>query len=408
MKILYFHQHFGTPSGSSGSRSYEFAMRLVKKGHRVTMVCGSMMHSTTGLNGPFVRGRRRGVVDGIDVVEFDLPYANRQSFIKRTWQFVQYAARSTKIALCDDYDLLFATSTPLTAGIPGILARIFRRKPFIFEVRDLWPELPREMGVIKNPMVLRLMDWLEWISYHTASGLIGLSPGIVDGIARRGIARDRIAMIPNGCDLNIFDHESLQRKRPDFASDADLLATFTGSHGLANGLDAVLDAAHVLKNRKRNDIKFLFIGDGMLKPRLEERAKVEGLTNCHFMAPVPKRQLAEIQKSADVGLMILANVPAFYYGTSPNKFFDYIATGLPVLNNYPGWLADLIKENGCGMAVPPDDPEAFVDALIELAEHKDSLRAMGDNAGALAKREFNRNKLADDFIKFIETVYAGA
>jgi glycosyltransferase involved in cell wall biosynthesis len=403
MKILYFHQHFGTPSGSSGSRSYEFARRLVKKGHAVTVVCGSMAHCNTGLTGLFVGGMRCGEVDGIDVIEFALPYSNRQSFIKRTWQFLKYAVKSTRIALCADYDLLFATSTPLTAGIPGIFAKIIRGKPFVFEVRDLWPELPKKMGVIKNSFILCAMDWLEWISYHTASGCIGLSPGIVEGIMRRGIPKDRIRMIPNGCDLDIFDDKTLESKRPQFAMEMDLLATFTGAHGIANGLDAILDAAGVLKKRNRNDIKILFIGDGMLKPHLEKRAKNEGLDNCFFMDPIPKSQLAEIQKSADVGLMILANVPAFYFGTSPNKFFDYIATGLPVLNNYPGWLAELIMKNNCGLAIPPCDPEAFTDALIYMAEHRDKLREMGINAKVLAEREFDRNKLADTFINFLES-----
>jgi glycosyltransferase involved in cell wall biosynthesis len=402
MRVLYFHQHFGTPSGSGGTRSYEFARRLVSKGHSITMVCGSMAQSNTGLTESFAGGMRSGAVDGIDVIEFNLPYANKHSFLRRALQFFKYAIRSTKVALCADYDLVFATSTPLTAGIPGIVAKIFRRKPFIFEVRDLWPELPREMGVIKNPIVLLLMNWLEWISYHAASGCIGLSPGIVEGIMRRGIPQDRIRMIPNGCDHYIFGDEGVMKKRPPFALETDLLATFTGAHGIANGLDAVLDAVAVLKNKNRNDIKILFIGDGMLKPHLMKRAIQEKLDNCFFMEPVPKNQLAELQKGVDVGLMILANVPAFYYGTSPNKFFDYISTGLPVLNNYPGWLADLINENNCGIAVPPDNPEAFADALIYMAEHKEILREMGINAKNLALREFNRNKLADDFINFLE------
>ena len=405
MRILYFHQHFGTPAGSSGSRSYEFARRLVAKGHSVVMVCGSMANCTTGLTGPFTNGVRKGKVDGIEVIEFNLPYANRQSFVTRSWQFLKYAVRSSIIALTAEYDLVFATSTPLTAGIPGILARLVRGKCFVFEVRDLWPELPREMGVIKNRLILRLMDWLEWLSYRTASGCIGLSPGIVKGIVRRGVQPARVAMIPNGCDFEIFGDESIEKKRPSFAADTDLLATFTGAHGLANGLDAVLDAAVVLQERKRNDIKFLFIGDGMLKPHLEKRVQDESLTNCHFMAPVPKKVLASIQKGADVGLMILANVPAFYYGTSPNKFFDYIATGLPVLNNYPGWLADLIKENNCGITVTPDNPEVFADALIYTAEHKEELRGMGTNARTLAERDFNRGKLASDFILFLERMH---
>lgn len=390
------------PSGSGGTRSYEFARRLVNKGHAVTMICGSVAHGNTGLQGAFTHGSRQGMVEGINVIEFDLPYANRQSFLKRTWQFVKFAFKSSLIALRFEYDVVFATSTPLTAGIPGIIAKIFRRKPFVFEVRDLWPELPKAMGVIRNPVVLMMMGWLEWISYHAASGCIGLSPGIVEGIVRRGVPLNKIRMIPNGCDFDIFDDENIKKERPEFVSATDLLATFTGAHGLANGLDAVLDAAAVLKKKNRNDIKILFIGDGMLKPHLEKRAKDEKLDNCFFLNPVPKRQLASLQKGADVGLMILANVPAFYYGTSPNKFFDYIATGLPVLNNYPGWLAELIKSNNCGIAVAPDDPEAFAEALIYMAEHRQELKAMASNAKALAYREFGRDKLADEFIAFLE------
>lgn len=250
MKVLYLHQHFVTPAGSGGTRSYAFARRLVSKGHQVTVVCGSVANCTTGLSSSFAGGMRRGNVDGIEILEFDLPYENRQSFIKRTCQFLKYAIKSTKIALFEEYDLLFATSTPLTAGIPGVIAKIFRRKPFVFEVRDLWPELPKAMGVITNPVVLSLMGWLEWVSYHAASGCIGLSPGIVDGIARRGIPLNKIRMIPNGCDFDIFDNENVKKERPDFISDTDLLATFTGAHGLANGLDAVLDAAAVLKKKE--------------------------------------------------------------------------------------------------------------------------------------------------------------
>jgi len=403
MKILYFHQYFGIPAGSGGTRSYKFARHLVNKGHEVVMVCGSKSHGNTGLSGSFTKGVRRGKVDGIMVIEFDLAYASKDSFVKRTSKYLSYAIKSLNIALQGQYDLVFATSTPLTAGIPGIGAKIIRGKPFVFEVRDLWPELPREMGVIKNPVVLRLMDWLEWISYHAASGCIGLSPGIVEGIMRRGIPPDSITMVPNGCDFDIFDDKAIVRKRPEFASDTDLLATFTGAHGLANGLDAVLDAARVLKKKNRSDIKILFIGDGMLKPRLQKRAQEEFLNNCFFMDLIPKQQLASFQKGADVGLMILANVPAFYYGTSPNKFFDYIATGLPVLNNYPGWLADLITENNCGIVVPPDNPEAFADALVYMADHKDKLKEMSSNAKSLAKREFDRSKLADDFTEFVES-----
>ena len=295
-----------------------------------------------------------------------------------------------------DWALIFATSTPLTAGIPGIAARVFRQKPFVFEVRDLWPELPREMGVIRNPLVLGAMDLLEWLSYHCAKGCIGLSPGIVDGIKRRGIASENVIMIPNGCDLELFRTKESGRTGKEFK------AIFTGAHGIANGLDAVLDAAEELKKRGREDIKILFIGDGKLKPALKERAVAESLDNCLFLDPIPKDKMPDLLQQVDAGMMILENVPAFYYGTSPNKFFDYIASGLPVINNYPGWLAGMITENRCGIAVPPEDPEAFANALEYMADHPEEVAEMGKNARILAEGNFDRIQLAERFVDWLE------
>lgn len=400
MKILYFHQHFSTPKGSAGIRSYAMAQSLIRNGHQVTMVCGSFGAGQTGLTQPFNKGVRRGVVDGIDIIEFELPYSNSLSFLKRILIFLSFAFKSIKVALTEQYDIVFATTTPLTAGIPGIFAKWLRRKPFVFEVRDLWPELPKAMGVIKNPVVLWMMSVLEWTSYHSADRLVGLSPGIVDGIIKRGIAPEKVASIPNGCDLDIFasDH---QLWRPEGVEEADLMAIFTGTHGLANGLNAVLDVAVELKDRQRTDIKLVLVGDGMQKKALMERAEKLQLDNVVFHDPVNKAKLAGLMASADIGLQILANVPAFYYGTSPNKFFDYISAGLPVLNNYPGWLAELITKEQCGFAVPPENPKAFADALEQAADQREQLNQMGKNGQQVAKEQFNRSILSQKFSDWV-------
>lgn len=402
MRILYFHQYFATPDGNVGTRSYEMARRLVAQGHQVTMVCGGSSSGDNGLSGNFVKGRRKGIVDGIEVIELDLPYSSRYGLIKRSLVFFRFAFRSIGVAMTHNYDLLFATSTPLTVGLPGIAASILRRKPFVFEVRDLWPELPREMGVVTNPVVLKAMDVLEWSSYHAATRCIGLSPGIVSGITRRGINAGKVTMIPNGCDLDLFHPEIGESIRPEGVAPEDFMAVFSGSHGIANGLDAVLAAAAELKRRGRTDIKLVMVGNGQLKPSLMKKAEAQGLDNCIFLAPISKKKLTSLQRGADAGLMILANVPAFYYGTSPNKFFDYISTGLPVLNNYPGWLAELIQQNHCGVAVPPENPQAFADALEYLKDHPAVRTEMGKNARILAEREFSREELAGRFVKWLE------
>jgi glycosyltransferase involved in cell wall biosynthesis len=401
VRILYFHQHFSTPEGSAGTRSYEMARALVAAGHKVTMVCGSYGVGKTGLTVPFQGGKRRGLAHGIEVVEFELHYSNRQGFFRRTLAFLKYAFRSTCLAMTEPCDLVFATTTPLTAGIPGILARWLRGTRFVFEVRDLWPELPREMGVIKNPIVLTLMDWLEFISYRSAHRLIGLSPGIVAGITRRGVAEARVALIPNGCDLSLFGAKA-SPWRPEGVRATDLLAVYAGTHGVANGLDAVIDAAQVLKNRGRDDVKIVLVGDGKLKEALIARAAREHLDNVIFCPPVNKSRLSDLLASAGVGMQLLANVPAFYYGTSPNKFFDYLASGIPTLINYPGWLAKIVKDRQCGFAIPPDDVEAFADVLAYAADHRDTLEEMGKRGLELARTEFDRAMLAGRFVTWLQ------
>jgi glycosyltransferase involved in cell wall biosynthesis len=401
MHILYFHQHFSTPSGATGTRSYEMAKTLLSLGHSVTMVCGSYNVGATGLDNKFINGRREGDVEGIHVIEFDLSYSNTDGFATRSWQFVKFAYQSVKIALKSDYDLLFATSTPLTASIPGIFAKIFRKKKFVFEVRDLGPELPKAMGVISNPIILFGMSVLEKLSYAQADACIGLSPGIVEGIKRRSRKDLPVTLVPNGCDISLFENKTETFKMPFELKEGQVVACFTGAHGLANGLDNILDAAQQLKTRGDDKVVILFVGEGGVKASLMERVKQQQLDNCIFLNAMPKHQLVDLLNACDIGLMPLANVPAFYYGTSPNKFFDYISCGLPVLNNYPGWLADMIDEYGCGTAVAPDNQVALADALQYMASNKETLLEMGRKGKQLAKDRFNREDLSVQFAKFL-------
>lgn len=403
MKVIYFAEHFTTPKLGGAVRPYQMAERLIAHGHQVTMVCGGD-HKMFDLPETRRKNIYRGDVDGIDVIQISLPYSNNDSVAKRAITFLKFARTAMGIALREDYDLLFATSTPLTDGLPGIVAKWFRRKKFVFEVRDLWPELPKALGM-KNPLLLWGMSVMEKRSYHAADACIGLSPGICEGINRRSQKGKPIAMVPNGCDLDLFFP---REDKPDVipgVKPTDTVAVFTGAHGIANGLDAVLDMAAVLKSRQRDDIKIVFVGEGKTKKGLVERAEKERLDNCIFLGHMPKKELNDVMARADIGLMVLANVPAFYYGTSPNKFFDYIASGLPIVNNYPGWLADMINENKCGIAVVPEKPGLFADALETLAANPEMRKEYGKNGRVLAERKYARDLLGSQFVDFLEKTF---
>jgi glycosyltransferase involved in cell wall biosynthesis len=233
--------------------------------------------------------------------------------------------------------------------------------------------------------------------------LIALADGIADGIAARGVSTKSITVISNGCDLDIFEDGS-EAKRPPGVDAADLLVIYAGTHGIANGLDAVLDGAAELKRRDRKDIKLVMVGSGRCKRDLIARATSENLDNVLFLDPLRKNELAQLMRSADIGMQILDNIPAFYRGTSPNKFFDYIAAGLPVLNNYPGWLADMIEDSKCGFAIAPGDPTSFADVLERASADRASLKRMGTAARALAESRFDRRHLAKQFSRCLTGV----
>jgi glycosyltransferase involved in cell wall biosynthesis len=403
MRILYAHQYFSGRGGALGDRSYAFAHALRARGHDVSVVCASSTRSVSGLSDPFVGGKREGMVEGLHVIEFDLAYSNADGIAARAWKFIRYALNSMMVAATRPYDLVFATSTPLSASLPGIAAKLLRGRPFVFEVRDLWPEIPVAMGMT-NPVLVAGMGALEWVSYKMADRCVALAPGIADGIARHGIAREKIAMIPNGSDFELFG--AAPAKRPPGVKDGEFCAIFAGAHGKANGLDAVIDAARELKRRGRTDIKLVLIGEGSEKPRLQQITAAEGLDAMLFQDPVSRKAVTSLLKGADLGLQILADIPAFYHGTSPNKFFDYLAAGLPVLINYPGWLAGLIGEQDAGFVVPPRNPVAFVDALEAAAADKESRARKGANASALGRAQFDRANAAPAFVAWLEAAAA--
>ncbi|HPG41410.1 MAG TPA: glycosyltransferase family 4 protein [bacterium] len=403
MHIVYIHQYFSTPEGGSGIRSYEWAIKLVAAGHKVTMISSAKSNTKMDQRLLYQKGKREIIIDGITVKLIKAPYSNNMNLWQRTIAFFRFAFGTYSRILESRPDLIFATSTPLTVGLPAKSAAKKLKVPFVFEVRDLWPELIFALGAMKNPLARWFLINMEHSIYRAAQHIIALAPGIKDGIKRAGYPEEQISIIPNCSDLDLFMPKPTGAPEPNYGKPGDVRFVFTGAHGRANGLDAVLDGIAELKKRHKHGMHFIFIGTGSQKERLVKRSVDEGLTDyITWVDRVVKTELAELLPRFDVGMMILANIPEFYYGTSPNKFFDYISSGIPVLNNYPGWLADMITANKCGLVCKPDDPVEFADTVEKFCADKQMREAMGLASRKLAEKEFSRDRLGDEFVHVLE------
>ena len=395
LRVLYLHQHFSTPGGSTATRSHAMARALAQRGHRVTMACGQYAGADAGVTGSFRRGRREGIVNGFRVLQFAVPYDNAMRLPARAASFLRFAARATVLARAEAWDVVIASSTPLTVALPALAGRA----PFIFEIRDPWPELPRALGGVPGP-VLAAMERLAGAACRRAAAVVALSDGMAHTARARGAGR--VAVIPNGADLDLFGPQVLPA-RPDAASD-EVLAVYAGAHGRANGLDVALDAAALLRGAR---LRIILVGDGAEKPRLMTRAAAEGLANVTFLPAMPKHELAALLAGCQIGLFLLAPIPAFAELTAPNKLMDFLAAGLPVVANVPGQAARCLADGPCGIAVPPGDAAALAAGLRDLAAAPARRAAMGLAARAQAVRRWDRRLQASAFCDLLETVGRG-
>ena len=407
LRILYLHQHFSLPSGSTATRSHAMARALAARGHAVTMVCGGYRGAVTGLDGPFRWGRREGQVGGFRVVEFAIPYANTQGLAARAGAFLRFAARAVPEALASGVDLVIASSTPLTVALPALAAARLRGVPFLFEIRDPWPEAPRALTQGRQGVALRtsfaLLDRLADAACRRASAVVALTPGMAETALAHGADPAHVHVVPNGCDLDLFGPH-ITPWRPEAAQAWECLAVYAGTHGPANGLGLLLDAAAVLRARGERRVRLVLVGEGAEKPALRRRAAAEGLANVTFLDPMPKRDLAALLAGAQIGLQILAPVPEFAEWAAPNKLMDCIAAGLPVVTNQPGHVARILNQGGCGIAVPPTDAAALADALVALAADPARRAGMGAAARREAVRRWDRRVHAERFCAIAESL----
>jgi glycosyltransferase involved in cell wall biosynthesis len=398
MRIIYLHQYFNTPDVAGSTRSYEIGRRLVAAGHEVEMV--------TSWPEPSARkGWFTTEVAGMRVHWMPVPYSNHMTYRARIGAFVKFATGTARRAMDLEGDVVFATSTPLTIALPAVYAARRKRIPMVFEVRDLWPELPIAMGALKNPVSRWAARWLERFSYANAARVVVLSPGMAAGVVRTGYPEHRMSVVPNASDLELFKRDPARgrafRQTLGIADDK-IVVGYAGTLGRINGVGYLVRVAAALKGDNR--FVFLTVGDGQEREQINELAREYAVLDQNFVmtSKVAKAEMPAVLSAFDVATSLFLPIREME-ANSANKFFDALAAGCCVAINYGGWQAGLLQEVGAGIRLA-NEPEDGAKDLQTLAGDPDRIKTSGLNARRLAEARFSR----DELVAQIETILTEA
>ncbi|HWQ84245.1 MAG TPA: glycosyltransferase family 4 protein, partial [Anaerolineales bacterium] len=372
MHILLIHQAFAALDEPGGTRHHELARGLAARGHRVTVIASQVSYLTGSVA---EQGRSSSVnEEGITILRTYAARAIHRSFVHRMVGFFSFMVSSFWAGLrIRNADLIWGTSPPIFQGLTAFILARLKGVPFLFEVRDLWPAFAVQVGVLRNPLLIRLSEGLERFLYRNADQLMVNSPGFIEHVQTRGARQ--VALIPNGADPRMFDPAA---DGCDFRKAHQLgeqfIALYAGAHGMSNDLEVVLEAAQLLRDSP--GICFVLLGDGKEKPALEERARALQLPNLHFISSIPKTQMPQALAAADACIAILKPIP-LYATVYPNKVFDYMAAGRPVLMAIDGVARQVVEQAGAGIYCPPGSPLQLAQAVRELADDPLRARQMG-------------------------------
>ena len=402
-QVHWVNQFAVAPDQPGGTRHHEMSAALRARGHDVRIVASDLNLTSRRYTRRQGDGDRRAIAEDVLGVPFTWLHAGvyerndwrrALSMVLFAWNVLRHLLRTVHRG-----DVVIGSSPQLLAALAARLAAMLRRAPFILEVRDLWPE--SLTGVSGRRSVLAVgLRLIADLLYRTSSAIIILAEGSRESIVRHGGPPRRIVFIPNGVDLAAFTGpledlpQSLRwvEEHPTFV--------YAGAHGPANGLDKVLDAAAILTERGENEVKLLLVGDGPSKAALQQDATDHELSNVVFHDPIPKELIPSLLRRCAGGLMILKNVELFQYGVSPNKLFDYLASGLPVITNVGGEVARIVTDADAGIVVPPDDPGALAGVLARVTRSD-----VGTGSGLdYVRKHHHRAELADRLARVIEGV----
>ncbi|WP_299230633.1 glycosyltransferase family 4 protein [uncultured Halomonas sp.] len=401
MKVIYLHQYFTTPEMSGGTRSYEMARRMVAAGHEVHMVT-----SYREMNTP-EKSWFKTEESGIHVHWYPVPYSNNMSFLQRIKAFFDFAMAARKKAVKLGGDIIFASSTPLTIALPAVPASRKNKIPLVFEVRDLWPEMPIAVGALQNPLLKFAAHKLELWAYRNSQAVVALSPGMKEGVVRTGFPAEKVAVIPNGCDNVEFQFDASAavrfRKERNWLGSSPLFV-YAGTFGKVNGVDYIIDVAEQLL-KIESEIKILLVGSGAEREKTIQMAKKKKVyeKNVFIEGAMPKSEIPGLLSAATMASNLVIDLPEAR-ANSANKFFDTLASGTPIFINHGGWMHELVKSTGCGLAMWQKSPADVAVELDSKMQDPQWLEKAGRAARQLAEENFDREKLADELIRVLQAV----
>ena len=400
MHVLLIHQAFVSPDDAGGTRHYELARRFVDGGHSFSIVASDLSY----LSGKKCTADERVQdFDGVKVQRAWTYSALHRSFVWRIVSFLSFMVSSVWVALkVKNVDLVIGTSPPIFQAVSAWVISVVKWRPFLLEIRDLWPEFAVDMGVLKNPVLIWLARRLERFLYARANHLLVNSPAYRDYLIGLGIPASKVSFIANGVDPDMFHVKPSEGGlRDEFQLRGKYLVTYAGAMGMANNLEVVIEAATMLNDVR--DVHFLMVGDGKDRPKLEELARQMNVKNVTFTGSRPKSQMPEILAESDVCLAVLRDIPMFRT-TYPNKVFDYMAASRPVVLAIDGVIRQVIEEADGGIPVPPGNPQAMANAVRTLFSNRPRSEQMGRSARDYVIKFFDRNKQALQFGELVKQI----
>ena len=410
MHILFLSDNFPPEVNAPASRTFEHCREWVKAGHRVTVItCAPNFPSGVVHAGYRNRPWSREVMDGIEVVRVWSYITANEGFAKRTLDYVSYMVSAIAAApFVGKVDLVIGTSPQYVTACAGAFVGAIKGKPFVFELRDLWPESIRALGAIRNQRILDWLERLELFLYRRAAAVVAVTHAFKADLVRRGIAADKIYVVTNGVDLTRFEPAPRDEALADQHGLTDkFVAGYIGTHGMAHALETLLEAAdHLRAVPEAAHIRILLLGDGASKKALKAKAAAMGLDSVLFLDSVAKDQVGRYWSLLDVSVIHLKDAELFAT-VIPSKLFEGMAMGVPVLHGVRGESAMIVEREGVGLTFEPENAEALADALLMLATDEDRRRALAIRAREAAPG-YDRAVLAGDMLRVLEQVAAKA